>query len=294
MPGLANSMIDHSSESWFSTGVPVSAIRAPPGSDLIAFACRLRWFLIACASSQTTRDQLTSDSAALRTEMQAAGNATHVTLESSNWAGGILTAPPAGQTFNSVAAQFTVPTPKKPSGVSGNSFAASAWVGIDGDTAQNAILQTGVDFNLAGNGAVSFDAWFEWFPLASVDFSGIPIAAGDVISLSVVSSSSSSGTATIENLTTGKTVSKVVSAPNSQAHLQGQNAEWIVEDFEEGNSLVPFADFGTVVFSDAVAKTQSETVTLADVTPIVLVSSANKALTSVTVESTSEIEVTYL
>ena len=47
MPGLANSMIDHSSESWFSTGVPVSAIRDAAGSDLTAFACRLRWFLIA-------------------------------------------------------------------------------------------------------------------------------------------------------------------------------------------------------------------------------------------------------
>ena len=64
MPGLANSMIDHSSESWFSTGVPVSAIRDAAGSDLTAFACWLRWFLIACASSQTNRDQLTSDSAA--------------------------------------------------------------------------------------------------------------------------------------------------------------------------------------------------------------------------------------
>jgi hypothetical protein len=26
------------------------------------------------------------------------------------------------------------------------------------------------------------------------------------------------------------------------------NAEWIIEDFEEGSSLVSFADFGTVSF----------------------------------------------
>ncbi len=56
-PGLANSMIDHSSESWFSTGVPVSAIRDAAGSALTAFACWLRWFLIAWASSHTTRAQ---------------------------------------------------------------------------------------------------------------------------------------------------------------------------------------------------------------------------------------------
>ena len=43
--------------------VPVSAIRDLAGSALTALACWLRWFLIACASSQTTRDQRTADSA---------------------------------------------------------------------------------------------------------------------------------------------------------------------------------------------------------------------------------------
>jgi len=232
-------------------------------------------------ASEEFRASLTSEATAV------------TTLESSNWAGAILTAPPAGQTFNSVVAQFTVPTPKEGTGIRGAS-AASAWVGIDGDTAQNAILQTGVDFNVASSGAVSFDAWFEWFPLASTDFTGIPIAAGDVISLSVVSTSSSTGTATIENVSTGVTVSKALTAPDSSAHLQGVNAEWIVEDFEEGNSLVPFADFGTVVFSNAEAKTSSETVTLSGASPIILVSNSGAALTSVTIESTSSLEVTYV
>lgn len=236
---------------------------------------------------------LTEASANARTEALEAGNATHVTLESTNWAGAILTAPPAGQTFNAVSASFTVPTPSKPAGVSGSSFAASAWVGIDGDTAQNAILQTGVDFNLASSGSVSFDAWFEWFPLDSTDFTGIPIKAGDVIAISVVASSSSEGTATIENTSTGVTVSKVISAPDTAAHLQGQNAEWIVEDFEEGDSLVPFADFGTVVFTNTVAKTEAETVALSGASPIILVSSSDKALTSVSI-SGSDVTVSYV
>jgi len=38
-PGLVNSMIDHSSDSRFSTGVPVSAIRAAAGSPRTARAC---------------------------------------------------------------------------------------------------------------------------------------------------------------------------------------------------------------------------------------------------------------
>lgn len=51
---------------------------------------------------------------------------------------------------------FTVPTPKKPSGGGSGSFAASAWVGIDGDTCQTAILQTGIDFTVSGS-SVSYD-----------------------------------------------------------------------------------------------------------------------------------------
>ena len=34
----------------------------------------------------------------------------------------------------------------------------------------------------------------------------------------------------------------------SDGSLCEYNAEWIVEDFEEGDSLVEFADFGTVTF----------------------------------------------
>lgn len=39
--------------------------------------------------------------------------------------------------------------------------------------------------------------------------------------------------------------------------LQELNAEWIVEDFESGGALVPFANFGTVTFTGATATTGS-------------------------------------
>ena len=63
-PGLVKSMIDHSSDSRFSTGVPVSAILAVAGSARTARACLVAWFLMFCASSQTTRAQVTWPSAA--------------------------------------------------------------------------------------------------------------------------------------------------------------------------------------------------------------------------------------
>ena len=44
---------------------------------------------------------------------------------------------------------------------------AAVWVGIDGDTCGNAILQTGVDLNVE-NGAVSYDGRWS-FTLNQVD-----------------------------------------------------------------------------------------------------------------------------
>ena len=46
------SKIDHRSPRWFSTGVPVSAMRAVAFSALAARVCFAFGFLIACASSR--------------------------------------------------------------------------------------------------------------------------------------------------------------------------------------------------------------------------------------------------
>jgi hypothetical protein len=210
---------------------------------------------------------------------------------SNNWSGAVLTAPPSGTTFTSVSAQFTVPSPAP---VNGQAGAASAWVGIDGDTYSNAILQTGVDFNVDANGGVSYDAWYEWFPDYAYDFSGIDINTGDVISVSVVSSSSSSGTATIQNLSNGQTVTQDLTAPDSNSNLGGQNAEWIVEDFEEGGSLVSFANFGTVDFTSATAgASDGSTVGTTGADLIDIEDSSGNVLTSASTPSDSEVVVQY-
>ncbi len=91
-------------------------------------------------------------------------NVTHVEY-SSNWAGAVLTAPPSGTTFNAVSGQFTVPTPKLPSSSASGTYAASVWVGIDGDTYQNSILQAGIDVTITKSGSkstISYDSWYEW------------------------------------------------------------------------------------------------------------------------------------
>ncbi|KAJ5902918.1 Aspergillopepsin-2 [Penicillium taxi] len=205
---------------------------------------------------------------------------------SSNWAGAVL----IGSGYTSVTGQFTVPTPKAPSGSSRGDYAASAWVGIDGDTWGDAILQTGVDFTIS-NGEVSYDAWYEWYPDYAYDFSGITISAGDVIKVTVTAKSKSSGTATVENVTTGKSVSHTFSG-NVEGDLGELNAEWIVEDFEENDSLVNFANFGTVTFTDASATDSGSTVGPSGAT-IIDIEQNGEVLTSASVSSDS-VTVTYV
>lgn len=170
---------------------------------------------------------------------------------SKNWAGMVREHPPPSATYNAVSATFTVPEPTATDD-SGDMQAVSAWVGIDGDTYTEAILQTGIDAYIE-DGQTSYDAWYEWYPNSAENFD-LQLTAGDVIVAKVESSSPSKGVAIIENKSTGKSVTKTLTAPSTTATLAGQNAEWIVEDFNAGNTMVPLVNFGTVDFTGAQAQ----------------------------------------
>ncbi|KAG8853249.1 hypothetical protein FRB96_008333 [Tulasnella sp. 330] len=172
----------------------------------------------------------------------------HSVNYSFNWAGAYLDSP-AG-TYKSATTTFIVPKPSRK--VTGS---AAAWVGIDGTlSCGTAILQTGIDFTVNNKGHVSYAAWYEWFPAPSIDFTGFKISAGDRITLTVIATTTTSGIAEIKNHTTGKFVSKALT---SVVPLCEKAAEWIVEDFQQGGSIVPFSNFGTVTFTKAHATTNS-------------------------------------
>ena len=188
---------------------------------------------------------------------------------------------------------FTVPTP---SGYG----AASIWVGIDGDTCGSAILQTGIDV-YSENGEIGFDgtwhfcfshdfshvdfsrfsAWYEWFPDYAYYFSDIDIEAGDVITVTVTATSTTSGSATITNQSRDQTVVQQLSSTSA---LCESNAEWIVEDFSTSSGLVPFADFGTVTSTNALATTPNGNVGPGGASDIDIVQN-NEILTSVSIGS---------
>jgi hypothetical protein len=216
-------------------------------------------------------------------------NTAHAVDYSSNWGGAVIKSPPAGQTFNAVAGSFIVPTPSIPANGmgTGESFAAAIWVGIDGDTYSNAILQTGIDLTVAADGTPSFSAWYEWFPDYSYNFDDITISAGDEISMTVIASSSTEGTAIVENVTTGQQASIDLSSTYA---LGGQNAEWIVEDFEVNGGLVAFADFGTVQFTNCVATTEESRVGV-DGASVIEIGDAGGQLTGVDIVNNEEVVV---
>lgn len=200
---------------------------------------------------------------------------------SSNWAGAVL----IGTGYTAVTAEFTVPTPRVPSGGSPNKqYCASAWVGIDGDTCSSAILQTGIDFCIQGS-SVSYDAWYEWYPDYAYDFSGISISAGDVIKVTVDATTRTAGTATVENVSKGQSVTHTFNG-GVDGDLCEYNAEWIVEDFESNGSLVPFANFGTVTFSGAEATDGGSSVGPSGAT-IMDIEQNNQVLTSSSVSGNS-------
>jgi hypothetical protein len=191
------------------------------------------------------------------------------------WAGATL----VGSGYTSVTGTVVVPTPRIPPG--GNSsaqYAAAAWVGIDGYTCGSALIQTGIAIWIQ-DGQPSYNAWYEWFPEASGNFDQFAVNVNDTIKMNVEASSKTSGTVTLDNLTTGQSVSHHFSG--RQESLCQTNAEWVVEDFTGENSaaLVPFVDFATVTFMGASAVANGSTVDTTGAT-IMDIKQSDRILTS--------------
>ena len=125
-------------------------------------------------------------------------------------------------------------------------------------------------------------AAFDWYPAIIQHPSGITISAGDVIRLTVIAFSATSGKVKIENLTNGNTVSESLT---SSVPLCLQSAEWLLEDFTPD---VPPADFGTVTFIDAVAGGMAGTYTPSGCNVTLIdIEQNNTVLTSTTASGSS-------
>nr|GAT57501.1 acid proteinase A [Mycena chlorophos] len=228
---------------------------------------------------QTQVLQRVSD-ARKRNRASFAGRKAATTVTSSNWCGAAVT----GSDYTSVVGTWTVATLSRRSGQSSSSDPALAqWVGIDGYS-NDALIQGGTLSQLEGSSQENY-AWTEMLP-ASLKQISLTVKTGDSITTNVTATGTDSGTVTIINNTRG---TSVVGKVSGGTKLSQTAAEWILEDFESGSSLVEFAGFPTQTFTGtAVHSGTSESPASATLIDIV---QSSKTLCSATL-SGSTVEMT--
>ena len=147
---------------------------------------------------------------------------------------------------------------------------ADTWVGTGGDGGSSGdLLQTGIEDDCVNGVQQNFSWWFEVSSanevLGSSRFGGLTVTAGDSMDAYVYQATSGQWVTRIDDLTTGLSgymvtgdVWEVCPDSGGSCSVQGEasdvsysggyTAEWIEED--PGVNPVPFADYGTVSFSD--------------------------------------------
>jgi Peptidase A4 family len=210
--------------------------------------------------------------------------------ESTNWSGYVV--PSSESVIQSTGGRWTVPTLNCADTPSGE---VSEWVGIGGVSwpsggNSGALLQTGTEDRCL-NGVQQDDAWWELYPSnpnGSIVYSRLSVSPGDSVAASVHETVGGRWSTKIDDLTKGISGVMVTgreygtalddggstsfSMEGSTSRLSydgGYSAEWIVEDSGASDTqLSPFANFGTVTFSNlqaglpAWALTSSEEVEL--------------------------------
>ncbi|KAJ7488162.1 peptidase A4 family-domain-containing protein [Mycena latifolia] len=231
------------SASLLSHALLASTVFAP-------FPPRRRGVRKAARRSQKRRQQRRRRRRRRRRERRQQQNCYPV-LTSSTWGGAGMESP--ANTYKSVTGTLVVPHLQPATGgASSGIYGGSAWVGLDGMTCQNSLMATGIQFMYL-NETIYANTWTEVYPNAAVDLS-MTVNAGDTIKLTLTATSTTTGTAVVENLSNGESGTVSLTSPSP---LCLSNAEWIVEDYQEGTFLMPFANFGSITFNDASATTQS-------------------------------------
>jgi hypothetical protein len=176
-------------------------------------------------------------------------------LGSYNWAGYAL-----GATTGSVSdvkGSWKVPAVLGALCATTSWHASSFWVGIDGFSS-GTVEQTGTESDCY-EGALSYYAWYEFYPAAPVKITSVPIKPGDTISAEV-KFAGGKFTAILKDVTTAKSFTSPATAVSGALR---SSAEWIAESPSGNIGVLPLADFGTVTFKSCAATVSGVTGTIA-------------------------------
>lgn len=180
-----------------------------------------------------------------RTQAETKGN---VNATSNNWSGSVLFIG-SGDSFNWITGQWTVPHAYSPNPGDGITYYSSAWLGIDGDGSPD-VMQAGTETDSDG----TCYAWFEWFPNFSALINNFPVSPGDVVSLVLCATNSTTAWMSIGNLTSKIYTNFSFTAPAGTT-LIGNCAEAIVERPGVGGGLAELPRYGEVYFDEVTAYT---------------------------------------
>ena len=229
----------------------------------------------------------------IREHRRARARSDHAARVSETWSGGVI-CPPAAQTVVSVEGSWTIPVVALPAGADpGRVYAASTWVGIDGDGGSPDVLQAGCDADVRVSAAAPvarYRVWYEWYPGNSSWIDNMPIAAGDHLScvIQLVPGSRNSASILLVNQTRNVPQHFAITAPDGYS-LIGNCAEWILE---ANGELGPLAQYGQVSFTGCEARTTAGAVlTLAGGTALNMVDADDQVISVGTILSPNDVQI---
>ena len=190
-----------------------------------------------------------------------AGNVASITnYTSNNWDGYFTTLNSHKTDFTAISATWTQAAVTCGTKESWAGF----WVGFDGWW--NGEVEQGGSEAHCISGTPHYNVWWEMFPFNSIQTT-FAIAAGDTIHASVTyAPSTKKFTIVVQDVTSGKTLTKVTACRTGQHGCPRSSVEIISEDIGHfGGGLFPLPDYGTEAYSSAsVTNTAGHTGSLSD------------------------------
>jgi Peptidase A4 family len=172
--------------------------------------------------------------------------------QSTNWAGYAIHRP--GVSFRRISATWTQPDATC---IPGQPSYSADWVGLGGyNPTSDALEQTGTEVDCNAAGKVVSSAWYELVPAPSKTIS-LAVKPGDAMR-AVVTVTGHRVEIELDNVTRHRSFDQTFTTSS----IDVSSAEWIVEAPSECLSqfscrALPLADFGSVLFSSAKARTST-------------------------------------
>ncbi len=196
----------------------------------------------------------------MRALMANTVNTTHRagTLYSTNWAGQTILSSASsfgGGSYAEILGEWQVPAVQQAIGSCSGTDVSSMWVGIDGASNSNDVLQAGTEADVScSNGYYqpSYYAWFEWYPDYEYEITNFPVAPGESLLVVVQATSATTANATFVDVQSNQYTVVGFSAP-AGTKLIGNSAEWIVERPSINNTVGSLANYGLVWMTSEVA-----------------------------------------